>query len=63
MEEIIKKVDNLCGVKITIIANEMGLSKTSGFKTLYDDLGLRKVSAPWISKLPTPLDEKFARII
>lgn len=63
-DEIIKKVEDLVlidrRVKVSVIAREIGISETSVFKILHEDLGMSKVSARWIPKLLSP-EQKLCR--
>lgn len=47
-------------VKVSVIAREIGISETSVFKILHEDLGMSKVSARWIPKLLSP-EQKLCR--
>ena len=63
-EEIINKVEDLVltdrRVKVSVISREIGISETSVFKILHEDLGMTKVSARWIPRLLSP-EQKLCR--
>jgi hypothetical protein len=47
-------------MNLAFIARVIGVLETTVWKVLYDDLGMKKMSACWIPKLLTP-EQKLVR--